>query len=129
MSERKTVVCHRAVKALMALALFSIAILLTGCSTAKGRIVKIEGEHDARLVDGDMDYGILVTVTITNDGDADPLRITTELSCSEGEWERTQSLHFDAGETKKLTYFFHEPSINATNIQYSVTVFPKASQK
>ena len=128
MSEKKSV-ANSVVRTLIALAIACSLIFLTACSKAKGRVGETTAEGDTALIDDQMDYGIRVTTSITNVGESDSLRITARLSTSEGEWERTQNLHFDANETKKLTYFFHEPTINATNIYYGVSVFPNANQK
>lgn len=128
MSKKKTVVNNRITSILIALAIFSAATLLTGCSKATGQVEKISSEKDVQIINGEADYGIKLTIIVKNVGESDSIRITPQLSSSEGEWERTQNLYFDAGQTKTLTYFFHEPTINATNIHYSVNVFPKASQ-
>ena len=83
---------------------------------------------DIRITDEGPDYGVTVSVTIKNTGQAGSITIMPEVSTSEGEWDRTQSLHFDAGEVKSLDYFFKEPSMNAENIHYGVSVFPSASR-
>jgi hypothetical protein len=128
MPEKMTAADNRVTSTLIALTIFTIAILLTGCSDARGRVVKTNADYDVRLVNGELDYGLNVTVTVKNVGEPGSLRITPRVSTSEGEWDRTQNLHFDAGETKELSYFFHEMSINAQSVHYGASVFPAASQ-
>jgi len=129
MSEKQITVNSRVARTLIALAIFTTAILLTGCSNARGRVEKVSAEGDVMIVDGEPDYGIKVTVIVKNVGESGSLRITARLSCSEGEWERTRNLHFNANEAKTLTYSFHEPTINATDIYYGANVFPSADKE
>jgi|GEM_PF-6432658 len=102
--------------------------LLTAVSQAKGQVTAHRSEIDARLVNGEMDAGISVGVNLTNTGKEGLIQVTEFLTCSEGEWSRTQKLSFRAGESKRLEFFFHEPSINASNIQTRVSVSPGANQ-
>ena len=130
MADKKTT-AHRILSALLTLAVFSSTLVFMGCppfNNAKGKVLSITAKHDMGLVDGEADYGCTVTVVIKNVGETDEIKITPGLSCSEGEWDRTQTLQFRAQETKKLTYFFHEPTVNATNCHYNVRVWPKASE-
>jgi Domain of unknown function (DUF4190) len=91
-----------------------------------GEVLSINGEPDTKLIDGNLDYGVTVSVVVRNKSkQAGTVTIKSWLSCSEGEWNRSQELVFNGEETKQLTYFFQEPTINATNIQYGANVFPK----
>lgn len=94
-------------------------------SRAAGTVSDLSASEETALVNGEPDYGVKVKFTLLNVSEAGLITITTRLSTSEGEWSRSQKLSFSAGESKLLTYFFHEPTINATNIQYSVTVSPQ----
>lgn len=119
-----------AVNILVAFALLS-TILFTGCpllSDAKGKIMSKSVKDDVRIVNSELDYGITINVVIKNVGKDGTIRVNPALSCSDGEWERTQNLHFKAQETKSLTYFFPEPTINASNCYYGIGVMPKASE-
>ena len=72
------------------------------------------------------DAGIQFGFVVTNEGEEGLLTISAQLSCSEGEWERTQRLRFRKGQRRKVSYFFHEPTVNATNVQSTAAVLPKA---
>ena len=124
MYEKKNARSNRARLILAAALIVSLAGLLTGCSAARGKIVQAKARPDVQITSEGPDYGVTVTATIKNVGRAGSLMISPEISTSEGEWDRTQHLHFAANETKTLTWFFPEPTINADNIQFEVSVFP-----
>ncbi|HEX8353768.1 MAG TPA: hypothetical protein VF611_12760 [Pyrinomonadaceae bacterium] len=127
----KKLIAHGAVQLLIAFAVLAAAVSFTACppiSEAEAKVLSMNAESDMGLVDGEPDYGFTVTLVIKNVGKTDPIRIRPRLSCSEGEWERTQTLTFSAGETKTLKYFFSEPTVNATNCHYGGWVWPKASE-
>lgn len=111
------------------LALVLIILVALGCeefgSRAKGRIVEKQCSPSAGLVNGEMDYGVEVKLRIKNVGDTGLIKVTPAISTSEGEWQRSQKLTFKAGEEKTLTYFFHEPTINVTNVQCKIGIFPE----
>jgi hypothetical protein len=98
-------------------------------SKAAGVVSNITVDPDAGIVDGEPDAGFLVKYTVANTGEQGLITLTTRLSTSEGEWSRQQRLSFAAGETMTVSYFFHEPTVNAKNIQATVNVFPKPSKK
>lgn len=124
MYEKKNAGSNRARLILAAALIVSLAGLLTSCSPARGKLVTSKAKHDVIITSAGLDYGVTVIATIKNVGKAGSLAISPEISTSEGEWERTQHIHFDANETKTLSWFFAEPTINAGNIHYGVTVFP-----
>ncbi len=94
-------------------------------SKAICQITNINGEPDAQVIDGEMDAGVMVRFTVTNIGERGTIKVETRLSTSEGQWSKKQSLVFDAGESMNLEYFFHQPTINAANIQYSSRCAPR----
>ena len=110
--------------------------VLTGCdadvqrvidaalSEAKGQVQNLQASDDTRIINGDFDYGWTVSFSVKNNGKAGIIMVSPWISCSEGEWSRLQKVSFNAGETKSFTYFFHEPTVNATNGQYGVKVNP-----
>lgn len=106
---------------ILAAALFSFK---SCTSLAQGKFSKPVCEHSVGIVDGKTDYGVKVSVEVKNVGRGGYLNIMSELSTSEGEWNRTQDLYFKSGESRTLTYFFHEPTINSTNFQCRVGIFP-----
>jgi hypothetical protein len=125
----------------MTLGLVAIVGLLAGCdaesklwlqlqtSDAKLAIERIENVSEAVLINGELDYGVAVHVTIRNVGRDGWTRITTRLSTSEGEWSRRQVLQLAAGTSRQLKYVFHEPTINTSNVQSYVTVEPGANSR
>jgi hypothetical protein len=78
-----------------------------------------------RIVNNEPDYGIQVNFILRNEGKSGLINVRTWLTCSDGEWSREQRVTLDESESMSFTYFFHEPTINATNIQYGVNVDPK----
>jgi len=102
---------------------------LPGCfSRAKGKASGLTCKAGLGVMDDKPDAGVNLKVTVTNVGEAGSIKISPEISTSEGEWSRSQSLQFGKGEVKNLTYFFHEPTINVDvdNIQCRVGVSPMA---
>lgn len=95
-------------------------------SSARGQVSSLSGKEEVSLVSDQPDYGIKIHFSVTNKGEAGTIKIMPWLSCSEGEWSRTQNLSFGKGEVEELSYFFHEPTINATNIRFGVKLLPAA---
>ena len=91
---------------------------------AVGEIVTVHQMPDVGVLDGVPDAGVRVKAVVKNAGKKGVLRVRAKLSTSEGEWVREQQLHFDADETKDLRWFFHEPTVNASNVQSWVEVSP-----
>lgn len=79
---------------------------------------------DVGLLGNQWDYGWRVSFDVTNHGSAGNLRITAWLSSSEGEWERVQNVGLGSGESRRFTYFFDEPTINANNIYGGARLSP-----
>lgn len=117
-------------KHLLSILLVVAFILLTmGCdeslsSEASGDIYDFDIIEDVGFINDEFDAGAKITFTLKNVGESGIIKIMPKLSCSEGEWTREQSVILNAGESREFTYFFHEPTINATNIQGSVSVYP-----
>ncbi|SRR5258706_13783713 len=121
------------------LRILSFAVMLaaclgmTGCesmlSRAKGEVSGLKISPDVGIINDKPDAGYKVEFTLTNRGDAGVLAIRPWLSCSEGNYTRSQDMQFNAGESKRLSYFFHEPTINATNVQGGVNVTPAYTAK
>ena len=91
---------------------------------ADAKISNLSFEPNSGIVNGQLDFGYKVSFTIENIGKRGAVTISPKISCSEGEWTRTQTLNLDVGESHNLTYFFHEPTINATNIECSAKILP-----
>ncbi len=115
------------------LAAAALSLALSQCrptfSNAKGRVSDVKCEPFMGVIDEKPDAGINVKVTLTNVGEAGFIEVTPELSTSEGEWSRSQTLRFRKGETQTLTYFFHEPTVNvfaSSNVQCRAAASPSA---
>lgn len=93
-------------------------------SGVDARVERVHANSDVNLVDGLPDAGVVVEAIVKNAGNRGVIRTKVHLSTSEGEWDREQSLVFEAGEERELSWFFHEPTINASNIQSRVSVTP-----
>ena len=76
------------------------------------------------FVSGEADAGYLVSCEVRNRGESGRVKVMCEVSCSEGNFSRTQSLFLGAGQTERLSFQIHEPSVRATNCRYLVSVFP-----
>ena len=109
------------------------AVLLAGCnkrdletlfSKADAQVSNFDATADVKIVNGEPDAGYTVTCTVTNVGQAGIVEVEPWISCSEGEWKRSQRLNFNAREAKNLSFFFHEPTVNATNCHGGVSVSP-----
>jgi hypothetical protein len=98
-------------------------------SNAKGETSDVKCEAGMGVINNEPDAGVNLKVTVTNVGEAGYIKVSPELSTSEGEWSRSQNLQFNKGESKSLTYFFHEPTVNifgGSAIQCRVAVSPAA---
>lgn len=93
-------------------------------SDAKGRMESSTWEDDVQLRKGWPDAGVTTKTVVTNTGRRGMVMVAVTLSCSEGEWGREQKILFDPGETRTVEFFFHEPTINATNVQTMVRLVP-----
>ena len=89
-----------------------------------GEVISVTKEADWEFVNGEADAGFKVVTVIKNNGPAGDLQVVTFLSCSQGEWSRTQHLFFNSGQAMSLKYFFHEPTISVTNCQARAAVSP-----
>ena len=102
------------------------ALLLGGCfARPKGVVSNVTRQEHPEVINGAMDWGSQVDFDLRNAGDKGLVHVVVTLSCSEGEWNRTQDILMEAGELRHLTYFFQEPTINATNYQGRVNVEPQ----
>jgi hypothetical protein len=97
-----------------------IEALIAHPSTARFIATKLA----RRFIGEQPDAGVVVKGTITNVGQRGAIRVKVHLSTSEGEWDREQNVVFRAGERKELRWFFHEPTINVSNVQSRVSVSP-----
>ena len=107
-------------------------VVLAGCdgivSRAKPHMSDFQCEPDAGVYNQQFDAGWAAVFHLTNNGSPGEVYIRAELSTSEGEWYREQTIQFDEGESRSLRFFFHEPTINASNITCIVKTIPEATQ-
>jgi len=104
-----------------------IGAIITGddaSSKAACELMERSLDADVFLVRGEADAGYRYNVRVKNKGEKGDLTIIANLSTSEGEFERKQTLAFDSQEIRDLSFAFHEPTINASNIQGSITCRP-----
>jgi len=100
-------------------------VLLAACNAGpRGVVSNIARQEHPAFIAGDMDWGSEVSFDLRNIGEGGLIHILVVLSSSEGEWSRSQDLQLEPGEFRHLTYFFHEPTINVTNLQALVQVKP-----
>lgn len=102
------------------------AAFLAGCGLfgPHGVVTNITHQEHPELINGQFDWGSEVAFDLANQSERGTVHITVTLSTSEGQWSRTQDLLLEKGQTVHLTYFFQEPTINATNYQATVHVEP-----
>ena len=93
---------------------------------AKCSVVLANVNEDSFLISGEPDYGFSVFTMLKNSGKDGNVFVNVSLSSSEGELERKQTVFLKAGETQSLNYQFAEPTVNATNVKYSVTCKPSS---
>ncbi|MEL6392296.1 MAG: hypothetical protein AAFR97_06055, partial [Bacteroidota bacterium] len=108
------------------LPVFLLAILFQLCTSCGGPqlelVSEVKVESEVSFVNGELDAGYMVTFSIRNNGDQGEIFFTTTLSCSEGSFIREQPYVLAANQTKEFSFFFHEPTISATNVQARVNV-------
>jgi hypothetical protein len=107
-----------------AIVLLSMALLDACTRGPHGSVWNITRQEHPALINGDMDWGSEVRFDVKNDGGRGMVHITVTLSCSEGQWKRSQDLLLEEGQPRHLTYFFQEPTIAATNFQALVRADP-----
>ncbi|MEQ9401204.1 MAG: hypothetical protein RJQ04_18710 [Longimicrobiales bacterium] len=109
-------------------ALVVAAALFCGCeavfSPAVPAVSAGNCDADFTITSDGPDAGFTYSFVLTNVGDAGVINVMPGISTSEGEWMRDQTLHFEAGESRRLSYFFAEPSIHAQNAECFVRTIP-----
>ncbi len=117
-------------KHLLSLLLLILFLIIAGgsdesiVSNAKGVPSDFKIFNDAGVINNQLDAGYTISFTVKNTGQEGVITINAKLSCSEGEWTRSQTVNFKPNESNNFSYFFHEPTINATNVHGSVNVIP-----
>lgn len=76
---------------------------------------------DAYMINGQLDAGFTTIVDVTNTGGGRNLIMSALLTTSEGDFRRAQNLFFEAGQSRRVTFQFHEPTVGATGIKTYVT--------
>lgn len=87
-------------------------------------ILSIEGQPEVFLINGEADAGYTVQMKVRNNGQTGTIRLEVKLTCSEGDFVREREVHFDVGETKTIAFSFHEPTINARDVQFQGLGWP-----
>jgi pSer/pThr/pTyr-binding forkhead associated (FHA) protein len=95
-----------------------IAKVVTAAPTSAAKCQIVDGGwKEGMRVAAQPDYAIDAVLMLKNVGQDGEIQIRAVLSTSEGEFERTQKLVLKANQTQKVTYQFHEPSVNVRNVQ------------
>ncbi|OAD19355.1 membrane protein [Candidatus Thiomargarita nelsonii] len=95
---------------------------------AKCSVVSANVTDDSFLISGEPNYGFSVSTILKNSGKDGNVFVHVSLSSSEGDLKRKQTVFMKAGETRSLKYQFVEPTVNATNVRYSVTCTPSSDK-
>lgn len=85
------------------------------------KVHTVDIASESFLINEEIDAGYNVTTVVENKGAQAQRQIVAKLTSSEGDFVRKQTVPFKAGESKSLTYQFHEPTITATNINAIVS--------
>ncbi len=93
-------------------------------SKASCEVSRVTTDADVGMYNNEPDAGYNVSFTLANNGETGDIRVLVRLSTSEGEWSRTQNLSLDGGTSRRLSYFFQEPTVNAANVQSHVSCRP-----
>lgn len=86
------------------------------------QVISVKTDADMLLIGGEFDAGFSVNANVKNTGDVAALfKVVAKLSTSEGNFERTQDIVIFPDQVERLKYGFHEPTINAGNVQGRVS--------
>lgn len=100
------------------------AAVFDSSNKAKCELLSRSLKPDLFLIQGEADAGYRYNVRVKNIGEKGEITIVAKLSTSEGEFKREQTLLFDSQEERNLSFTFHEPTVNATNIQGNISYRP-----
>ena len=101
------------------------AFLSSAGSGAECELSDLYTNQSVALTDGDFDASHVIKATVRNVGKPGNITVRAELSTSEGNFVREQTLMLDAGETRPLSYAFPEPTINASNVEGRLSCSPR----
>jgi len=76
------------------------------------------------VVAGEFDAGYAVETILRNASGTGEVGVVAILSTSEGNFRRAQNIVIEEGKSVKLRYEFHEPTINADNVQGQISCSP-----
>ena len=72
----------------------------------------------------DFDYAVKILVTVKNVGEAGPVELQVTLLTPNGSFERQQEFNLESNQGRQVTFRFHEPTIDATNMTYQAKCSP-----
>jgi hypothetical protein len=101
-----------------------ISFLQVASSRAKCTVVSKSAVPAAFIINGEPDAGYNVIAKIRNSGKSGAVSLQSTLNSSEGRWSRDQDLVLEEGESREVKFGFHEPTVNATNVTYSISCTP-----
>jgi hypothetical protein len=98
-------------------------VSIIGSLLPKAKIENLSMSGDTRVINNEFDWGENVSFDVRSVS-SNPKDVTVEvhLLCSEGEWTRMQNVHLGPNETRRVSVFFQEPTIDAKNIRAQVQI-------
>lgn len=89
----------------------------------KTKIENFQITGEPRMINGALDYGAAVSFDVTNiSEEPQKIQLHTEVECSEGKWSQDQKVDLAAKESRHLSMFFPQPTIEAKDCKGSVQV-------
>lgn len=101
------------------------AFISSNSSRAKCELVGLDTKDSVAVTNGEFDASYVIKATVKNVGKGGDITIRAELSTSEGNFSREQTLTVEEGETRNLSYEFPEPTVNVSNVQGRISCSPR----
>ena len=99
-------------------------ILLKAITKADCVVISAKAHVDTYFISGNPDYGVTVSARIKNIGDQGDVFVTSNISSSDGNYERKRTIAMKAGEVRKIAFHFEELTVNAKGIKYNLSCLP-----
>jgi hypothetical protein len=90
----------------------------------KCEVLHVEQTEMPFYINDEWDAGYLVSTIVRNASESGGVSVVIRLSTSEGTFERSQNVILQKGDSMKLEYKFHEPTVGAQNVQAQVGCSP-----
>lgn len=87
------------------------------------KLENLDVTGEPRVINGNLDYGAVVAFDVTNITDKpQEVQLRIEVSCSEGKWTQDQKVALAGKESRRLTLFFPEPTIDSSDLKGRVHI-------